>query len=195
MVYRLTQVEWTVKMSRETIPVVSKQLALLGSVVALPILLSAAVVFAFPLGHDATSAEMRLAAALLLLCVLLVGGLLASIVMRRSIVLDADSLTVKHSFYTIRFRKDQLQSVKIMRLVNADQLGLTTKRNGVAAFSFYSGWFYVDSGQICFCAVSSVPIYQLRFIGSIPCRLLAVSCSEAMAEAIRAWKPEPTLAD
>lgn len=74
-------------MQRETIPVVSRQLALLGAVVALPILLSAAGVVAFPLGHGATPADVRLAASLLLLCVLL-----SSIVMRRSICLDADSL-------------------------------------------------------------------------------------------------------
>lgn len=174
-------------MNRETIPVESRQLTLLGSVVAGPILLSAAGVVAFPLGHGATSSDVHLAAALLLLCFLLVGGLLASIVMRRSIVLDADSLTIKHSFYTVRFRKDRLQSVKVTRLENADQLGLTTKRNGVAAFWFYSGWFYADAGRLCFCAVSSVPIYKLHFIGTVRCPLVAVPCSENMADAIRAW--------
>ena len=96
MVYRVASVEWTMKMQRETIPVLSRQLALLGSVVALPILLSAAGVFAFPLGHGATPADVRLAASLLLLCVLLVGALLASIAMSRSICLDANSLTIKH---------------------------------------------------------------------------------------------------
>lgn len=172
---------------QRTIPVESRQLDLLGSVVALPILLSAAGVVAFPLGHGATSSDVHLAAALLLLCFLLVGGLLASIAMRRSIVLDADSLTIKHSFYTAQFRKDRLLSVTITCLENADQLGLSAKRNGVAAFSFYSGWFNADAGQICFCAVSSVPIYQLHFIGTMPFPLLAVSCSESMVEAIRAW--------
>jgi hypothetical protein len=109
--------------------------------------------------------------------------------------LDADGLTIKHSFYTIRFRKDQLRSVEITCLRSADQLDLSSKLNGVAAFRFYSGWFKARSGQTCFCAVSSVPIYQFHFVGATPCPLLAASCSEGMAEAIRAWWPASTRTD
>ncbi|KAB8044627.1 hypothetical protein [Janthinobacterium aquaticum] len=67
-----------------------------------------------------------------------------------------------------------------------DQIGLSIK-NGVAAFGYYSGWFWGRHGELIFCALSKSPVYLVKFDGASKCRQLEISASPEMIRDIKQW--------
>lgn len=174
-------------MRTEQIALMPRQVVSLGLLVALPFLASAVGIAALSGERGNASPDLNLVIALSLLCVLVAGGLMLAIVARRSIVLAPDKLTVKHSFYTLDIVRSDASGAQVKRLHERREIGISTKRNGVAAFGFYSGWFFADGGKPCFCAVSALPVYAVYLPNNAECAVLAISCTEEMAEALREW--------
>lgn len=120
--------------------------------------------------------------------VLLIITVCGAMVGRRSIELGSDELAIRHSFYSIKIARHDVSAVEVEELKSMDELGLTLKTNGVAAFGYLSGWFRMRNGARIFCAASAKPIYRVTFSSArLNCSTLALSCSKDMAESIRRW--------
>lgn len=174
-------------MKRESLPLIAGQLIKISVLISTPILVSAAGIFFFPGSNNARPSDVWLSISLLMLSVVIVGGLLISLLRRHEIILTDACLIIKHSFYTAQFDRQNIKGADITSVDNVNLLGISTKRNGIAAFGVFSGWFYAERGDICFCAITSMPVYNFRFKGALKAPLLAVSCSSEMSEAIRVW--------
>lgn len=114
-------------------------------------------------------------------------AVLASIGLRRSIKLTDDCLVVRHSFYRIEIRKSHISKVTCEKCDDVTTLYLSSKKNGIAGFGFYSGWFHDRQGELVFCAISSLPTYRFVFAGDVQCRSVVLSCSSDMANKIFQW--------
>lgn len=174
-------------MKTETLPVLPKQLIGMTLLIALPMLVAAAGILLLPRSRALNHTDVGMAAALLLAMLALAGGVLASMLLRRSICLDGDSLIIKASFYTARLNRAELQSLTLARVEQARDLPVCIRTNGAAAFGYLAGWFSGSRGERCFCAVGALPATVFRFNAGAPVPLLIVSCSAAMAEAIDHW--------
>ncbi len=120
--------------------------------------------------------------------VLLIVSVCGAMILRRSIELYPDALTVRHSYYTLKIARKDVSAVEVTELQAVGELGLTLKTNGVAAFGYLSGWFRTRTGAKIFCAVSARPLYLVTFTSTrLDCAMLALSCSSAMAEKLRRW--------
>lgn len=141
-----------------------------------------------PLGF-ATAAPAKSVTALAAAALCIVIGVLAIgvLLLRRSVEIAGEELRVRHGFYSWRIGRTAIGRVETRELAKARDLPLSLKRNGVAIFGLYSGWFYGARGEDVFCAVSAQPVFVFRFSGVGKSRTLAISCSSAMAAAITAW--------
>lgn len=162
----------------EAIAVSGRQLGLLAVLLAAPLLLVVAIDAVGDSGQPARAIAMAQG-----VCLALAGLAVAALLGRHRVQLDGDELVVKHSFYTFRLHRSEAGAAELIELTGADALRVTLKRNGIACCGLLSGWFYGPHNEDLFCAVSAAPVYKLRFAR----RELALSCSRAMAEAIRAW--------
>lgn len=162
----------------ETIPFKPVHAARMALLFGLPALV--------PLALAAPGDELAMWAASLL-CVAIGGAALGFLLLRRSIRLSPADLHVRHGFYSWRIRRDEVRACGMKEVARARALPLKLRRNGVAAFGLYSGWFSGPANEDIFCAVSAEPVFVFRFKTDDKERLLAVSCSRDMAEAIRAW--------
>lgn len=122
--------------------------------------------------------------AIILAVGLLVLGMIASVVMRHSVEVSGNALVVKHSMYTLRVERSALRAVQ--HITSPEQLGLSTKKNGIAAFGYYSGWFSGTRNETIFCAVSTLPADVLSLEGHPKCQRLAISSNPLVA----AWAAE-----
>jgi hypothetical protein len=114
-------------------------------------------------------------------------ALLAIVARRHAVEITADAIVIKHSLYTLVLARDAVRSVQTHKVSSVDQLGLSTRKNGIAAFGYLSGWFWGAHGDLTFCAVSQWPVYLIRFEGGSKCRQIALSASPEAIRSIENW--------
>lgn len=169
------------------IPTSKKQVFLTGMLFAVPLLLATGFYFLTPHAKAPTAMETGFVSGMLIASALL--GLLVctSMLTRHSLEFNADVLVVRHAFYTFRLERARIQGPVIARSADLTSLPISTKRNGIAAFGYYSGWFNVAQGKRAFLAISGAPIVVLRFTGHPTCSLLAVNGNAALEAELAAW--------
>ena len=116
-----------------------------------------------------------------------VSGMLIAAAKRHVIELSQDLLVVKHSLYTLAVPRKEVASASIREVSSLDKIGLSTRKNGIVAFGYFSGWFWNTQGKLTFCAFSTLPVYLLTFEGSAKCRQLILGASPEMIRSIEAW--------
>ncbi|NHZ65612.1 hypothetical protein [Massilia genomosp. 1] len=163
---------------------------MIGMLFAVPLLLTTGFYFLTPHTTTPTATETGFVSGMLIASALL--GLLVctSMFIRHSVELTADALVIKHAFYTFRVERACIQGAVITRSGDMSSLAMSTKRNGIAAFGYYSGWFKVAHGERAFMAISGAPVVMLRFTGHPKCALLAVSGSATLEAELAAWLRE-----
>ncbi|UOD28626.1 hypothetical protein INH39_24735 [Massilia violaceinigra] len=174
-------------MMKIDIPTSNKQVFLIGMLIAVPLLLATFVYYLTPHQTVPDAMETGLVGAILVTSGLFALVLCASMLMRHSVDLGADAIVVRHAFYTFRLARADIRASAIERLPDVRSLGITTKRNGIAAVGYYSGWFNASKGERVFMAVSGVPLVVLRFTGHPKCSVLAMSSSGSLETDLAAW--------
>jgi hypothetical protein len=106
---------------------------------------------------------------------------------RHAIEITQDALVIRHSFYTLAIERHAVQAVQARAVSSMDELGLSTRTNGIAAFGYLSGWFRGVRGERIFCACSQWPVYLITFDGRTRCRQLALSTTPEIARNIEVW--------
>jgi hypothetical protein len=172
------------------VPVARRQLMYLAAVTAIPLALTVLAIFFAPLKLGETERSIFLGLGIVGLVVLIIGWMLMTAVLRHTITLHADALVLKHSMYTFQLQRSEISAIKVSAIDSVEQLGLAIRKNGIAAFSYYSGWFWGRKNELIFCAVSTYPVYLISFEGTAKCRQLALSATPAMAERILKWAAE-----
>ncbi len=165
-------------------PPTDRQMQLMVILTSLPILIGAVVSF---VSDSLTPVESITGWLLLALGLVLSLGICSAMLLRRSIEIGPDALTLKHSFYTLRIARGENGPVTLSPLADIDQLNFTMRTNGIAGFGYKSGHFTLADGQRCFCAVSQGPLYRIGFKREGQPATLALSCDADTAEAIRLW--------
>lgn len=174
-------------MSKNDLPVSWRHIMYLAATVFGPIVFSVGVILWTPPKPGSTESGNLVAASIVGFISL---GLLAIIVAtakRRVIEISADSSVVKHSLYTLRIERSSVSSISVKEITGIEQIGLSTRKNGIAAFGYFSGWFHTMNGDPAFCAVSEWPVFLITFEGSLKCRHLALSASPPVVQSIAAW--------
>lgn len=174
-------------MMKIDIPTSDKQVFLIGMLIAVPLLLTTFFYYLTPHKQAPSALETGLVGGILVASGLFALVLCASMRMRHSVELGADAIVVKHAFYTLRLARGKIQAPAIERLPDVRSLGITTKRNGIAAFGYYSGWFNASKGERVFMAVSGTPLVVLRLAGHPKCSVLALSSSGSLEADLAAW--------
>jgi hypothetical protein len=172
---------------RENIPISLKQVLFVGLLFVMPILLAAIGTFGFPESHQSSKEELWFSTTVLIAAAIISIVVCRSMITRRSVELTEEYILVKHTFYTFQVHWRDIHSVTVSRTSDVPDLKISTKKNGIAAFGFYSGWFNADYGELVFLAISVPPILVIRFAGHPKCSAVALSCSSAMEAGIRAW--------
>ena len=169
------------------IPVSSKQIRNLALIGFIPLALAVAVIFWAPPKAGQTASDAWLAAAIVGVIAIGLFGLIAVTAMRHSIDVTPAALVIRHSMYTLVMERSAVKSATVREIKSLDQLGLSTKKNGVAAFGYFSGWFRGTRGELTFCALSTWPAYLVTIEGDAKCRRIALSASPELARSIEAW--------
>ena len=171
-------------MVKSDIPVSSRQILYLTLLTFAPLLLAFGVIAWAPSkpGQSDTLAVWIVGAVSLLLL-----AMIATTVKRHAIEITGKALVIRHSMYTLRIERSAVVSASVREVGSLDQLGLSTRKNGIAAFGYLSGWFRGAQGDLTFCAISARPLYLITFNGSANCRRLAISASPDVVRAIEAW--------
>ncbi|WP_300755948.1 hypothetical protein [Janthinobacterium sp.] len=172
------------------VPVSRRQIVYLAAMIAIPLALAVSAIFFAPLKPGQTERSTFLGLGIVGLIVLIVGWMLMTAVLRHAIALHPDALVVKHSMYTFHILRSEISAIKVTPIDSVGQLGLALRKNGIAAFAYYSGWFWGRKNELIFCAISTYPVYLLTFDGTAKCRQLALSASPAVAERILQWAAE-----
>jgi len=184
-IQRLDSEELTV--TKSDIPVSARQILYLALTMFAPMLFTIGVVALVPAksGQSASSEVM----ALTTVGVILVGlvSVLLATVSRRVVEIRPDLLVVKYSLYTLAVNRSDIKSVQVWKITSLNQLGLSTRKNGIAAFGYFSGWFCGLNGDLTFCALSKWPVYLVTFDGDVKCKQLAISASDDLARQIESW--------
>ncbi|MEG1055914.1 MAG: hypothetical protein RSF79_28175, partial [Janthinobacterium sp.] len=115
-------------MRTEQLPLAAGRVAALALLLFGPLALGAIV----PAKPGDTGA---LAAGILGLCAMLMLAILGAIAMRRSVTFGDRDVIIRHSFYTIRI---DAQAWTGAALDTVGQSGITFRKNGIAAFGYYS---------------------------------------------------------
>ncbi|NHZ87560.1 hypothetical protein F2P45_00710 [Massilia sp. CCM 8733] len=169
------------------IPTSNKQVLPIGVLFAVPLLLTTFFYFLTPHQKAPGSMELGFVGGMLIASGVLALVLCASMLKRHSVELGPDAIVVKHAFYTFRLARADIRAPAVERLPDVRSLGISNKRNGIAAFGFYSGWFNATSGERVFMAVSGAPVVVLRFTGHPKCSVLAVSSGGNLEADLAAW--------
>ena len=174
-------------MEKDDIPVSSKQVLYLALLIFLPLALSAAMIHWAPPKPGQTELDNLLAFGIVGAIATVLFGMLVIAAKRHVIEISRDVLVVKHSLYTLALERSEVESAKAREVNSLDQLGLSTRKNGIAAFGYFSGWFWGAHGNITFCALSRWPVYLVTFEGTTKCRQLALSASPEVVRRIEVW--------
>ena len=174
-------------MTKYDIPISSKQLFYLALLILLPLALAVAAVFWAPPKPGHGKSDGVLALAIIGVIAIGISGMLITAAKRHVLELSQNLLVVKHSLYTLTLQRHDVASASIRAVSSLDQLGMSTRKNGIAAFGYFSGWFWNTQGHLTFCAFSTLPVYLITFEGSARCRQLALGASPEMIRSIEAW--------
>lgn len=174
-------------MKQYDIPVSSKQIFYLALLILLPPALAVAAVFWAPSKPGHGKSDDVLALSIIGVIAVGVSGMLIAAAKRHVIELSQDILVVKHSLYTLAVPRKEVASASIREVSSLDKIGLSTRKNGIAACGYFSGWFWNTQGKLTFCAFSTLPVYLLTFEGSAKCRQLILGASPEMIRSIEAW--------
>lgn len=174
-------------MNKIDIPVSSRQMLYLALVIALPLVFSLAVLAWAPPKPGQSPSASIVAAGIVAAVALGLLGLFVAMMKRHAIEITRETLVVRHSLYTLSIERASVTAVSVQEVASVNQLGLSTKSNGIAAFGYFSGWFRAARGEPVFCAISARPLYLITFEGSTPCRQLAISTSLDVANRIAEW--------
>ena len=172
---------------KKDLPVSLKQLLYLALLIFFPLAISAAVVVWAPSkpGHGGSDTLLALAIVGAIAAVLIAVLLVAA--RRHAVEISGEGLVVRHSVYTLALERSEVESAKARAITSLDQLGLSTRKNGIAAFGYFSGWFRGAHGDLTFCALSQWPVYLITFEGSTRTRQLAISANAQLIHEIEAW--------
>jgi hypothetical protein len=116
-------------------------------------------------------------------------ALLCLVARRRAIEIDDTAIVVRHSLYTLRLRRADVSALHLRQVATLGELGLSLRRNGIAACGYYSGWFSGPRGERTFCAISTWPAYLITVEGEGSCRHIALGMSPELARRIAGWAP------
>lgn len=117
-----------------------------------------------------------------------IGGVfIAAIALRHTVVIEDDRLIVSHSFYTLVLLKTEIQDIELSQIETIRESGITIRRNGIAAFGFYSGLFGCSQNGLGFCAISAFPAHKFVVKGNSRFSQLFLSCSGTFAKEIYEW--------
>lgn len=174
-------------MKKNDIPVSSKQVLYLAILIFLPLALSVAAVLWVPKKTGYTKSDDLWALGIVGAIAAILLGMLIVAAKRHVIEFSRDTLVVKHSLYTLALNRSEVESAKVSEVNSLDKLGLSTRKNGIAAFGYFSGWFWGMHGNLTFCALSRWPVYLITFEGTAKCRQLAISASPEMTRNIELW--------
>ncbi|AVR96435.1 hypothetical protein [Pseudoduganella armeniaca] len=176
-------------MTKAELPVSRQQLGWLAVMLLAPMLLvSIAATWAPPKPGD-TAAHGLLGWSVIGAITLGLLALLYVVARRRAIEIDDTAIVVRHSLYTLRLRRADVSALHLRQVATLDQLGLSLRRNGIAACGYYSGWFSGPRGERTFCAISTWPAYLITVEGQARCRHVALSIPPELARRIAAWAP------
>jgi hypothetical protein len=174
-------------MAKNDLPVSSKQIVYLSLTVFIPLALALVVVFWAPSKPGQMRSDGALAAGIIAVIAIGLLSLIVTTAKRHVIEISRDTLVIRHSLYTLAIERSAVDSAKVREITSMDQVGLSTRKNGIAAFGYFSGWFWGRNGDLTFCALSKWPVYLITFEGSLKCRQLALSTSPEVARSIEAW--------
>lgn len=174
-------------MQINNIPTSYRQVFFIFLLVTIPILFSAYVLF-LPIGDRVNANDAKVGVGLLVLSGVLSFAVCGSMLTRRSFSISDNSLQIKHTFYSVDLNRRELKNIQISEITESISSYISTKRNGVAAFGFYSGWFNGQYGKGIFCAVSRKPIYLLEFEGHNKLSAVLLSCNVEGFQALTEWK-------
>lgn len=169
------------------IPLSARQVTYLTLVMFLPLLVAFAALAWAPPKPGQTPSDTQTAAWVVGTISLLLLGIVIAVVKRHTVELTSDTLVVRHSLYTLRLSRNAIVSASVRQVASVDELGLSARTNGVAAFGYLSGWFKGIRGDAVFCAISQQPVQLITFEGKTPCRSLAISASPDVARRIEQW--------
>lgn len=152
-----------------------------------PVLFAVAVMTFAPAKTGQATGSNLVAQGIVLAVVLLLIGIFLATARRHVIEVTPDKLVVKHSLYTLVVQRSEVSGVRIRQITSMDQLGLSTRKNGIAAFGYFSGWFWGAHGKLMFCALSKLPVQLISFDTKGACKYLALSADAEMAHMIEQW--------
>lgn len=174
-------------MKKINIPVSSKQVTYLAILTLLPLALSFIAILWIPQKPGQSGSDDLLVLGIIGVIAAALLGMLVVTAKRHVIEFSRDTLVVKHSLYTFSLDSSDVESAKAREVISLDQIGLSTRKNGIAAFGYFSGWFWGAHGSLTFCASSRWPVYFVTFEGNMKCRQLAISTTPEMARSIELW--------
>ena len=174
-------------MRRNDIPTSPRQILCLALTIIAPLLFAAALVAWAPEKPGRQGGETLLAAAIIGFILVALLAMVVATARRHVVELNGDVLVIRHSVYTLTVNRRHITSADLDEVRSIEQLGLSTRKNGIAAFGYFSGWFQSTHGELTFCAISKAPLYLITFDGHVKCRQLAIGASAETARSIVAW--------
>lgn len=177
-------------MQKNRIPMAFRQIVYLAVTIVLPLAFAAVMVAIAPPKPGQTATDNIVALSIVGTVAIGLAAMFMLALMRRSVDMTADMLTVKHSLYTLRVGRADFVSMDVRQISSLDQLGLSTRNNGIAAFGYLSGWFSDIHGGVIFCAVSEKPIYLVTFEGQLKCRQLVLSANPDVVVRLKEWSSQ-----
>lgn len=174
-------------MKPNDIPVSLRQVFYLAFTIFMPLLLAAVLIIWVPSKPGQTGSDFVIAAGVLGIVSIVLLVLVVVVAHRHAVEIVDDAIVIKHSLYTLVLERNEVNLAHTSKVNSIDQLGLSTRKNGIAAFGYYSGWFWGAYGDLTFCAVSKWPVYLIKFEGSSKCRQIALSASPEVISSIENW--------
>lgn len=171
----------------KNLPTSPRQLLYLALSLLTPMLLSVALICWAPAKPGHTPNDTLIAVGVVVVIVLLFAAIVAAAAMRHAIDITPGAIVVRHSLYTLTLERAAVTSATVRAIDSIAEAGLTTRKNGMALFGYYSGWFRGRRGAPTFCAASATPLYLVTLEGDTKCRQLVLSASPGIARDIAAW--------
>ena len=123
------------------------------------------------------------------LILLIGGGIVGCVAFLRAILIDGDVCVLKHSWYTMRFNRADVEFVNhksdLHVYLNEE---IVSKANGMKFSSYWSGYFSGKSRDRYFCSVASAYGVVICLRNSIRnCNIIAISLDAEVAKSVEKW--------
>lgn len=178
-------------MTKTELPIPRRQLGWLAVLLLTPMLLVSIAVTGAPPKPGHAGTDLLLGWSVIGAVTLVLLATLVMIARRHVIEIDEHVLVVRHSLYTLRLRRADVDALRVRRVAALDELGLGLRTNGIAACGYYSGWFSGRGGERTFCAISTWPAYLVTVEGTARCRRIALSMPTDVALRVARWAQGP----